>query len=330
MSPGKPVSPGKPGSPGSSLKSSKADPYEQVRLEGPDKNANTVDWDRVKQMSMQRYGGEYCTLSSAAVGPGETAKGQSTASGEGPSFVEPVMTPPFSPPSPRTAEATLLEAFRSFQSASDMSVIPEAPEDVKDQKPADEKREAPIPKPRRNLPNATKPKILPRSDSLYDEEFDAVPVETKRTVELEEANQDPFSFRPVVEPADATPKKDSPKKSDFSELHKRFSPFSSREDIFRYEDTPQNEREEPDGAETESDVQPSPLIYENVLFKRRDKTENGEVSQASESGSAVTRDESTTRPESYRLSTLSTDSLMDEREEWEKVSFVISKLSGFF
>ena len=321
-----PLSPGKPVSAASSVKSSKPGPYEQVRLEGPDKGTNTIDWGRVKQMSMLRYGGDYCTLSPKAVGPGETTQGQSTASSEGASFAEAVMTPPFSPPSPRTAEATLFEAFRSFHS-TEMSVISEAPEDVRDQKPpADEKRQAPIPKPRRNLSNATKPKILPRSDSLCDEEFDVAPDETKRTIKLEEVNQDPFSFPPFMEPADITPKNDSPKKGDFAELHKRFSPFSSREDIFSYEDAPQNEREEPDGAETESDVQPSPLIYENVLFKRRDNKENGEVSQASGSGSAATRDESTTRPDSYRLSTLSTDSPMDEREEWEKVSFVINPL----
>lgn len=316
-----PVSPGLPVSPGSSVKSPKQTAYEQVRIEGPKKSADALDWDRVKELSMQRYGGEYCTLSPTAVGPRETSNRDSTvsASSERSSVTEPVMTPPFSPPSPRTAEATLFEAFGSFQS-SDMSTIPEAPEDVKEQTPASEKREAPIPKPRRrHSQNVTKPKILPRSDSLYDEEFDVAPKEIKRTRSLEEVNQDPFSFPPVVKPADVSPNKDGQRKSDFSELHKRFSPFSSREDIFTDTDDPKNEREEPDGAEAESDVKPSPLIYENVLFRRSDTTENDVASKASENGSPLKQDESTNRPEPYRLSTLPADSLMNEMEEWEKV-----------
>ena len=307
------------------MKSPKADAYEQVRIEGPDKGE--IDWERVRQA---RYSGEYCTISATAVGPRETVNQDSAASSERSSFAEPVMTPPFSPPSPRTAAAAVFEALGSFQ-PSDMSTIPEAPEDAKDHKSSGEKRKAPIPKPRRrNLQNASKPKILPRSDSLYDEEFDAMPEEPKRTIILEEAKQDPFSFPPVVEPSDITPKKDSPKKSDFAELHKRFSPYSSREDLFTYEDAPQKKREEPDGAETESDVKPSPLIYENVLFKRRDNAENGETSQSAENGNVVKRDESQQRPDSYRLSTLPADSPLDEREEWEKVfAFVVIWSSSF-
>lgn len=316
--PGRPVSPGMPVSPGTPVKSPKPDAYEQVRIEGPEKGA--IDWERVRQMNVQRDGGEYCTLSATAVGPGETANRESTASSERSSVTEPLMTPPFSPPSPRTAEATLFEALGSFQPA-DMSTIPEVPEDVKDQELAGKKRERPIPKPRkRDLQNSTKPKILPRNDSLYDKEFDVVPEETRRTIKLEEANQDPFTFPPALTPSDATPKKDSPKKSDFAELHRRFSPYSSREDIFTYADAaPAKKREEPDGAETENDVMPSPLIYENVLFKRRDDVENGETSKATENRSVVKRGESTERPGSYRLSSLSADSPMDEREEWEKV-----------
>lgn len=319
-SPAKPVSPGKPASPGKPVTSPSAGTYEQVRVEGPEKDA--MDWERVRQMNLQRHGGDYCMLSITAQGPREVANRESTASSERSSISEPVMTPPFSPPSPRTAGATVFEVLGAFQPA-DMSTIPEVPEDVKDQQHDSKKREAPIPKPRRNVKNKTKPEVLPRNDSLFDEEFHA-PEVPRRTIILEEANQDPFSFPPVVSSSDAAPKKDSPKKSDFAELHKRFSPNSSREDIFTYADAAEKKREEPDGAETESDVKPSPLIYENVLFKRRDNEENGEAT--SEDGSVVKQEESTARPESFRLSTLAADSPMDEIEEWEKIEAFLSSI----
>ena len=72
----------------------------------------------------------------------------------------------------------------------------------------------------------------------------------------------------------------------------------------------------------QSDVKPSPLVYENVLFKRRDEEENGdEATYISNNTTEERHDESAERSDSYRLSKLSADSPMDEREEWEKVSF---------
>lgn len=316
---GEPASPGRPLSPGRSVTSPKPDAYEQVRIEGPKKG--TVDRGRARQITMQHPGGEYCMLSPTAVGPRETEGGESAVAGERlPSLTEPVMTPPFSPPSPRTAEASVFEALGSLR-PSNVPTIPEAHEADGDQQRDSKKRQAPIPKPRRNLQNATKPKVLPRHDSLLDEEFDT-PADPKRTSGIEVVNQDPFSLPPVVSSSDTSPK-DNLKKSNFAELHKRFSPYSSREDIFNYtDDALANKREEPDGAENESYVKPSPLVYENVLFKRRDEEENGEeATDISNNTTEERHDESAERPDSYRLSKLSADSPMDEREEWEKVSF---------
>lgn len=316
---GEPVSPGRPLSPGRSVTSPKPDAYEQVRIEGPKKG--TVDRGRARQITVEHRGGEYCMLSPTAVGPRETEGGETAVAGERlPSLTEPVMTPPFSPPSPRTAEASVFEALGSLR-PSNVPTIPEAHEADGDEQRDSKKRQAPIPKPRRNLQNATKPKVLPRHDSLLDEEFDT-PADPKRTSGIEVVSQDPFSFPPVVSSSDTSPK-DNPKKSNFAELHKRFSPYSSREDIFNYtDDALTNKREEPDGAENESDVKPSPLVYENVLFKRRDEEENGdEATYISNNTTEEGHDESAERPDSYRLSKLSADSPMDEREEWEKVSF---------
>lgn len=296
-----PLSPGRPPKPS---------PYEQVRLEGPSETG-TIDWERVRRMNARGSGGEYCTLSATAVGPNEVTSRESTTSSEFSFMSEPTLTPPFSPPSPNTAEASVFAAIGTLQS-SDMSTIPEDPEDVREE-----------PQPPRPMPRTkSKPKVLPRSDSLHDEEY-APKRGDSRIGETSagsfERNQDPFSFPPTVSPS---PQIESPKKSNFAELHKRFSPHSSRENIFADSNVETGkERQAPDGAEAESEVTPSPLIYENVLFKRSDDVDNAQASQPRENGNVVKRGDSTERPGSYRLSTLSADSPMDEREEWEKVNF---------
>lgn len=295
------MSPGRPPKPGA---------YEQVRLEGPTEKG-TIDWERVRRMNTRGSGGEYCTLSATAVGPSEAKNRESTTSSEISS--ESVLTPPFSPPSPNTAEASVFEALGALQ-PSDMSTIPEDPEDVKDEPPQPPQPPRPMPRKR------SKPKVLPRSDSLHDEEYATKRGDARKGESGSgsfERNQDPFSFPPAVAPS---PKTESPKKSDFAELHKQFSPYSSREDIFTETDSaPDSERQAPDGAEAESEVKPSPLIYENVLFKQGDDAADVDGSEPHENGSVVKRGASTERPGSYRLSTLSADSPMDEREEWEKV-----------
>jgi len=296
-----PTSPGRPPKPGA---------YEQVRLEGRSE-MGTIDWERVRQMSARGSGGEYCTLSATAVGPSEAKPRESTTSSEISFMSESVLTPPFSPPSPNTAQASVFEAFGALQ-PSDMSTIPEDPENVED-----ETSLPPRPMPRKK----SKPKALPRSDSLHDEEYAPKRGDAKKGESGSgsfEKNQDPFSFPPA---AVLSPKSESSTKSDFVELHKRFSPYSSREDIFTETDSaPDSERQVPDGAETESDVKPSPLIYENVLFKQGDDSTDADGSKPHENGNVVKRGASAERPGSYRLSTLSADSPMDEREEWEKVS----------
>ena len=297
-----PIRPPKPGA------------YEQVRLEGPSEKG-TIDWEKVRQMSARGSGGEYCTLSATAVGPGETKNRESTTSSEVSFMSESVLTPPFSPPSPNTAEASVFEAIGALQPSA-MSTIPEGPENVKDEPP--QQPQPPRPMPRKK----SKPRVLPRSDSLHDEEYTAKRSDANKGengLGSFERNQDPFSF-PAA--AALSPKTESPKKSDFGELHKRFSPHSSREDIFTDSNSaPSNERQAPDGAEAESDVKPSPLIYENVLFKQGDEGAEANGSQPHENGSVVKRGASAERPGSYRLSTLSADSPMDEREEWEKVFY---------
>ena len=298
-----PVSPGRPPKPVA---------YEQVRLEGPSEKG-TIDWERVRQMSARGSGGEYCTLSATAVGPSETKHRESTTSSEISFMSESVLTPPFSPPSPNTAQASVFEALGALQ-PSDMSTIPEDPEIVEDEPPQPPQRPRPMPR------KKSKPKVLPRSDSLHDEEYAAKRGDARKSESgsgSSESNQDPFSFSPS---ATLSPKTESSQKNDFAELHKRFSPYSSREDIFTETDSaPDSERQAPDGAEAVSDVKPSPLIYENVLFKQGGDAADVDGSQPHENGSVVKRGASAERPGSYRLSTLSADSPMDEREEWEKV-----------
>ena len=298
-----PVRPPKPGA------------YEQVRLEGPSEKG-TIDWEKVRQTSVRGSGGEYCTLSATAVGPSETKNRESTTSSEVSFMSESVLTPPFSPPSPNTAQASVFEAIGALQPSA-MSTIPEGPENVKDEPPQQPQQ----PQPPRPMPRKkSRPKVLPRSDSLHDEEYAAKRGDAKKGENGPgsfERNQDPFTFAPA---ASLSPKTESSKKSDFGELHKRFSPHSSREDIFTDSNSaPSSERQAPDGAEADSDVKPSPLIYENVLFKQGDEAGEANGSQPHENGGVVKRGASAERPGSYRLSTLSADSPMDEREEWEKV-----------
>ena len=271
----------------------------------------TIDWERVRRMNARGSGGEYCTLSATAVGPNEVTSRESTTSSEFSYMSEPTLTPPFSPPSPNTAEASVFAVIGTLQ-ASDMSTIPEDPEDFRDE-----------PQPPRPMPRTkSKPKVLPRNDSLHDEEYAPKRGDSRKdegSTGSFERNQDPFSFPPTVSPS---PQIESPKGSSFAELHKRFSPHSSRENIFADSNVETDkERQAPDGAEADVEVKPSPLIYENVLFKRSDDVDNAQASQPRENGNVVKRGDSTERPGSYRLSTLSADSPMDEREEWEKVNF---------
>ena len=291
----------------------KSGAYEIVRLEGSSE-VGTVDLDKMRWRESRGSGGEYCTLSPSAVGPGETLNRDSIASSEMSNMSEPTMTPPFSPPSPNTAEASVFDVFGSLQS-SDMTTISEAPEVVQDQ-----------PRPPRPIPRKrTKPKLLPRNDSLHDEDYPSPQGEPTRaessTVSFERS-QDPFSFPPAMASAQ---KMDSPKNIDFAELHKRFSPHSSRENIFSDVNAALGgERQEPDGAETQTDARPSPLVYENVLFRRSDEVKKNLPGDTRENGTVAKKDDSVERPDSYRLSTLSADSPMDEKEEWEKVTFSIS------
>ena len=294
-------------------KSSKPDPYETVRIEGPTKEmANAIDWEKVKEDNMQRYGGgEYCTLSPTSVGPENTFQRGSITSSERSSVTEPVMTPPFSPPSPGTAGASVFETLGTMQSSEKPPTIPEMPDDDKDQTTADQKRKAPIPKPRKRLSqNLGEPTILPRSDSLLDEEFVFAPGEKEKTAAIETGNQDVFSGRPSAETVDV-----SAENAYVSAENADVSPKKDSE-----ENALHNKREEPDGAEMDSEVMSSPLIYENVLFKRKGTVENGAKNDQG-SSDVQTSDESDHRPVSYRLSMLSASSPMDEREEWEKVGF---------
>ncbi|KAK2565649.1 Ankyrin repeat and SAM domain-containing protein 1A [Acropora cervicornis] len=299
-------------------KSSKPDPYETIRIEGPSKEmANAIDWEKVKEENMQRYGGgEYCTLSPTSVGPENNFNRGSISSSERSSVTEPVMTPPFSPPSPGTAVASIFETLGTMQSSEKPPTIPEMPEDDRDQKPADQKRMAPIPKPRKRLSqNLDQPKILPRSDSLLDDEFVFAPGAPEKTAAIEAGNQDLFSCRPSAETVDA-----SAENTDMSAENANVSPKKGSE-----ENALHNKREEPDGAEMDSEVTSSPLIYENVLFKRKGTVENGAKNDQGNSD-VQTRDESDHRPVSYRLSMLSTSSPMDEREEWEKIEAFLSSI----
>lgn len=291
----------------------KSGAYEIVRLEGSSE-VGTVDLDKMRWRESRGSGGDYCTLSPSAVGPGETLNRDSIASSEMSNMSEPTMTPPFSPPSPNTAEASVFDVFGSLQS-SDMTTIPEAPEVVQDQ-----------PRPPRPIPRKrTKPKLLPRNDSLHDEDYaspQGEPTRAESSTVSFERSQDPFSFPPAMASAQEM---DSPKNSDFAELHKRFSPHSSRENIFSDVNAALGgERQEPDGAETQTDARPSPLVYENVLFRRSDEVNKNSPGETRENGTVAKKDDSVERPDSYRLSTLSADSPMDEREEWEKVTFSIS------
>lgn len=293
-------------------KSSKPDPYETIRIEGPSKEmANAIDWKKVKEENMQRYrGGEYCTLSPTSVGPENNFSRGSISSSERSSVTEPVMTPPFSPPSPGTAVASVFETLGTMQSSEKPPTIPEMPEDDRDQKPADQKRMAPIPKPRKRLSqNLGQPKILPRSDSLLDDEFVFAPGEPEKTAAIQAGNQDLFSCRPSAETVDVSAEN---------------ADVSSRKNSV--ENALHNKREEPDGAEMDSEVTSSPLIYENVLFKRKDTVENGAKNDQGNNDAQTRDDESDHRPVSYRLSMLSTSSPMDEREEWEKIEAFLSSI----
>ena len=290
----------------------KAASYEQVRLEGS--SSASLDWERERRISPRSPGGEYCTLSSVATGPAETANRTSSGSSERSSTAEIPITPPFSPPSPKTAKATVFEAFETF-SPSGISAIPEVPES--DREWQEGTAPQPKPLPRRCVTQTSKPKVLPRSDSLHDQEFQltpqAAPMDTSDASAGFERRQDPFSFPPVASTSEVERLSES--KSDFVELHRRFSPYSSREDLTVDNGEVENTRHEPDGAEVETAVKPSPLVYENVLFERNDTAQGCE-----QNGSEAKPGESKQRPDSYRLSALSADSPMDESEEWKKVS----------
>lgn len=65
------------------------------------------------------------------------------------------------------------------------------------------------------------------------------------------------------------------------------------------------------------------LVYENVLFRWSDEVNKNLLGEICENGIVVKKDDFVERFDLYRLSILLVDSFMDEREEWEKVMFLI-------
>ena len=279
--------------------------YEQVRVEGP--SQGVVDWKAAARPPPRVSAGEYCVLSEAAKGPDACSLDRSTTSSGTNSLSEP-FTPPFSPPSPATAQTAVFDAFATARRAHQL--LPEVPE-------------------------SGPPAIGPRKDSLQDEHF-ALTVAKLRSFppsvpEASDSARNPFDHPPAAATGSGPVSPAIPRKGGFATLHQRYSPFSSNEDLTdaggRVKDQHQDGAEERGGVyNARSHPRHSPLVYENVLFTR---TESISSAQKPSENTQVTRREGTedkARPESYRLSSVPSNSPLDESAEWEKVG---SRLSGF-
>lgn len=280
--------------------------YEEVRVEFPQEG---IDWKKIRQAHPNQSAGEYCTLSPIATVPTPTSSNRlsTTSSDTSTSASDVPLTPPFSPPSPRTAQASVFEAFHP--SALGFPTIPEAPEERMDTFAG--------------LSKKPPPPLTKRKDSLQDENF------ALSVVELGEfpvgcllpshAQQDPFSYPPVLSDSAATTTT-SVMRNDFASLHKRYSPHSSREDLTSEVNGDGREQEQSGGAEsTRLSSKPSVLLYENVLFSRSDSLSRTKSPGAQPEVTKRENPDIKERPESYRLSAVAPNSPLDESAEWEKV-----------
>ncbi|KAK3699169.1 hypothetical protein QZH41_011871 [Actinostola sp. cb2023] len=280
--------------------------YEQVRIEAPNGKIN-VDQAAPPTVPAQTYMGDYCTLDPKAIGsmnpPAITKRedissSSSFGSASGSDVSE---IPPIPPPSPSLAEAAVFAAL-------DTSVkhVPPKTEDESRPKEGDLRRDRP-------------PVPSPRRESLHDRPKWYAEEDGTKAPEHEVA-WDPFSNPPNKEetpPVNHNSDENS-KNTVFTSLHKRYSVHGSRENLTE-ESTEQNAKE--GGSE---DQKQTPLIYENVLFKRSDSAVRSSVTKKPEiqATEMETKPEdkdgsAETKHESYFSSDLS--SSLDEEAEWEKI-----------
>jgi hypothetical protein len=136
--------------------------------------------------------------------------------------------------------------------------------------------------------------------------------------------QDPFSFPPTKDKEDTLDSRidESPseqattdKTTGFASLHKKYSPFGSKENLT--EETEDDTQEKDDNKVKEKQEEHSHLLYENVLFKRSDSTARKSVNKRP--GTENTENRGETKPESRLSGTIDLSTPLDEDAEWEKV-----------
>ena len=295
--------------------------YEEVRPEGPALSArgDAIDWSKIQMHRETNDGGDYCALSTTAIGTmgpppilparwsTETCSSTSSVPSERP------LSPDFPPPSPQSAEQEIHRVLSEHKSQiPSIETIPENPNYAvvnKRRKPKDSLES--ISSDEVSIHDKPPP-ISPRVDSLYDEEFE-LNLQLDSNPRVSNEQQDPFSFPPSAAATKSFP--ENVQQTNFVALHERFSPHSSRENLA--EEWTNEEKEEKEGDE---DSQGGALIYENVLFTKREPPRIKQQTPLGADNEMVKRGKVTNDNESYRLSSLSSESPLDESAEWKKVS----------
>ncbi|XP_031548747.1 ankyrin repeat and SAM domain-containing protein 1A-like [Actinia tenebrosa] len=287
-------------------------PYEQVRLEAPKGKLNL---DQKPVLPPRTFEGDYCTLDPNAMGQinppplpsrDNISSSSSLGSGSGSDLAD---TPGVPPPSPSMAASAVFEALEPRLQSPEKRA-----EKTDDKKPVSAKRtleRRPVPTPRRDSLH-DKPKWYSQEDQSK---------ETGKLTQLDREAQDPFSYPPTNEKEKIESPPSPEKATTFTSLHKIYSPFGSKENLVEENEEKEIKKEEHEDS--------SPLLYENVLFKRSDSTVRKSINKkpglpAQENGGG-TKPDSQPKPQLSDL--LDTSDTMDEDAEWEKIEALLMSIS---
>lgn len=285
-------------------------PYEKVRIEAPKGKLNL---DQKPVLPPRTFEGDYCTLDPSAMGQinppplparDDISSSSSLGSASGSDLAD---TPGVPPPSPSMAAAAVFEALEPRSQSPE-----KRPEKNKEEIPVAAKRTSerrPVPTPRRDSLH-DKPKWYSQEDQAK---------ETGQSPEMDREVQDPFSFPPPKEKKEVETPPSPEKVTTFSSLHKMYSPFGSKENLVEENEEEETKKEKPEDS--------SPLLYENVLFKRSDSTVRKSINrkpgaESLNTGLLAQENGEGNKPDSQpepQLSNLNTSETMDEDAEWEQV-----------
>ena len=290
-------------------------PYEEVRPEGPTISARgeAIDWSRIQSSSLKSDGGEYCALAAIAVGtmgppPILPRRASDTCSSTSSVPSENLLSPDFPPPSPLVAEQEIHRILTEHKTRTpSVEALSENPNEYAVvQKRREPKESSDSVSSEELAVHNYPPPLSLRVDSLCDGEFDPDLKANSRLLVTDE-QQDPFTFPSSAE-ASVTLSCGTSEQNPFVALHNTLSPHSSRQSLT-----------DEAGKEEDEEQKGGALIYENVLFKKSEPSRSPLHSPPGVECKSNSLDRSTANPELYRLSSLSSESPLDETAEWKKV-----------